>query len=111
MKQLEFAPVDNRSFLVEENPELPVVLRNIPLLSNKAQVLDLTAKECLTDEIMHLSLTKKFGTDPNIVVFAASNLGVVLDGHITANQSDIQLSMSGLSKEIVLFPVNCNGNH
>ncbi|KAE9137962.1 hypothetical protein PF005_g12213 [Phytophthora fragariae] len=91
--------------------KMPVVLKNIPLLSNKAQVLDLTAKECLTDEIMHLSLTKKFGTDPNIVVFAASTLGVVLDGHIAANQSDIQLTMSGLSKEIVLFPVNCNRNH
>ncbi|KAE9008094.1 hypothetical protein PF005_g10451 [Phytophthora fragariae] len=50
MKQLQFARVDNRSFQVEENLELPVVLKNIPLISNKAQVLDLTAKECLSDD-------------------------------------------------------------
>jgi hypothetical protein len=69
-------------------------------------VRDLTAKECLSDEIMHLALTKKYGSDPNVVIFAASTLGVVVDGHITADQSDIQEAMSGLSTEMVLFPVN-----
>ncbi|GMF52109.1 unnamed protein product [Phytophthora fragariaefolia] len=42
---------------------------------------------------------------------ADANGNACADGHVMANQSDIQLAMSGLSNEIVLFPVNCNGNH
>lgn len=60
---------------------------------------------------MHMVLTKKFGQDPNVVVFEASMLGAVVDGHMGADKESIRRKMEGLSNQKVLFPVNCNGNH
>ncbi|KAG2786489.1 hypothetical protein Pcac1_g4278 [Phytophthora cactorum] len=60
---------------------------------------------------MHLVLTKRFGADPNVVIFDAETLGVVVDGNILADKQTIRSNLAGLSKELVLFPVNCNGNH
>ncbi|KAE8976593.1 hypothetical protein PR001_g25372, partial [Phytophthora rubi] len=111
MKQLEFSRLGNSSFGVEEDPELPEKLKAIGILSTETQVLDLTAKECITDEVIRTVMLKKFGPDPNIVIFDASALGVVVDGSVGADTASIQRAMRGLSTEIVLFPVNCNNNH
>ncbi|KAE9080927.1 hypothetical protein PF010_g22202 [Phytophthora fragariae] len=111
MKQLEFSRLANSSFAVEEDPDLPEKLKAIGILSTETQVLDLTAKQCITDEVMRTVMLKKFGPDPNIVIFDASALGVVVDGSVGADTASIQRAMRGLSTEIVLFPVNCNNNH
>ncbi|KAE9285248.1 hypothetical protein PF001_g21996 [Phytophthora fragariae] len=111
MKQLEFSRLANSSFAVEEDPDLPEKLKAIGILSTETQVLDLTAKQCITDEVMITVMLKKFGPDPNIVIFDASALGVVVDGSVGADTASIQRAMRGLSTEIVLFPVNCNNNH
>ncbi|KAE8962565.1 hypothetical protein PR001_g29489 [Phytophthora rubi] len=60
---------------------------------------------------MHMVLMKKFESDPDVVVFEAAALGVVVDGKIEADKQALRRAMSGLTKEIVLLPVNCNGNH
>ncbi|KAF1786292.1 hypothetical protein GQ600_20229 [Phytophthora cactorum] len=80
------------------------------VLTEQAHVLDLTAIECLTYETMQLVLTKGFGADPNVVIFDAGTLGVVVDGIVLADKPTIRSNMAGLSNELVLFPVDCNGS-
>ncbi|ETM50973.1 hypothetical protein L914_05089 [Phytophthora nicotianae] len=60
---------------------------------------------------MHLVFSKRFGLNPNVTIFDAESLGVVVDGNILADKEMIRRNLAGLSKELVLFPVNCNGNH
>ncbi|KAG2940958.1 hypothetical protein PC117_g10382 [Phytophthora cactorum] len=77
----------------------------------QANVLDLAAKECLTDDVIHLELLMRFGGDQNVVIFVTTTLGVVMDGQVEADKEAIRNEMAGLSEEKVLFPVNCNWNH
>ncbi|EGZ30736.1 hypothetical protein PHYSODRAFT_324050 [Phytophthora sojae] len=60
---------------------------------------------------MKTVMFKKFGSDPNIVIFDASALGVAVDGSVSAETAGIWRAMRGLSTEIALFPVNCNNIH
>ncbi|KAG3001804.1 hypothetical protein PC123_g20587 [Phytophthora cactorum] len=50
IKQLYFSRHGNAGFAIEEDKNLPEVLRNIPILSTKALVLELAAKECLSED-------------------------------------------------------------
>ncbi|KAJ8556614.1 hypothetical protein ON010_g9351 [Phytophthora cinnamomi] len=111
IEQLDLSRLVNQRFKVEKDPELPAKTKNIPILPPETEVFDLVAKECLSDEVMKMVLTKKFGPDPNVVVFDASTLGVTVDGSVSADTSNIRRAMEGLSTEMVLFPVNCNNNH
>ncbi|GMF50232.1 unnamed protein product [Phytophthora fragariaefolia] len=97
IEKLLFERVNNPSFLVEEDTELPDMLKNILLLSSKVRV---AFNICMFESIITQSYIRG----------STSTLGVVVDGHVTANQSDTLLAIPVLSNEIVLFPVNCSGN-
>ncbi|KAJ8566434.1 hypothetical protein ON010_g6689 [Phytophthora cinnamomi] len=111
IEQLDLSRLVNQSFIAEKDPELPDKITNIPILSPETEVFDLGAKQCLSDEVMKMVLTKKFGPDPNVVVFDVTTLGITVDGSVSADTSNIRWAMEGLSTEMVLFLVNCNNNH
>lgn len=110
--QIDFTRNGNTCFVVEEDPELPTILEEIPISSTeKTEILDLAAKECSSDQVMQMVLMKRFGADPNVKIVDPVKLGV-RDGNITTETKHFRRALAGVTKEmIVLFPINCNKNH
>ncbi|ETN07553.1 hypothetical protein PPTG_13415 [Phytophthora nicotianae INRA-310] len=112
IQQLDFYRHTNASFNVEKDPDLPNKLKNISILAvEKTEVLELAAKECLSDSVMQMVLRKQFGADPNVKVVDPAYLGIY-NGEITTETSHFSRVLTGVTKDTkALFPINCNNNH
>ncbi|KAI9980449.1 hypothetical protein PInf_026309 [Phytophthora infestans] len=108
---LDFSRHGNPSFHVEAAPTLPNKLKKMEILTSQIEVLTLVGKDLISDEVMHKLLTKRFLPGSGVVVFDASSLGVVVDGEVSTSNDVIREAFSGVSKEKILIPVNCHGNH
>ncbi|OWZ07632.1 hypothetical protein PHMEG_00019952 [Phytophthora megakarya] len=74
-------------------------------------IVDWTAKQQISDDVMMDFLSKKFGWDHSVVVIDPANLGVEVSGSVTAPHERIRNALVRLSNEKVLVPVNCSGNY
>ncbi|ETO60643.1 hypothetical protein F444_21185 [Phytophthora nicotianae P1976] len=108
---VDLSRCDNSNFSVERDLDLPSKLKEIKVLTSQVDVLDIAGKGLITDEIMHKILAKIFGSKDGITVFDSSTLGTVVDGKVTTCGEIIRDALSGLTREKVLIPVNCNGSH
>ncbi|ETI31934.1 hypothetical protein F443_21166 [Phytophthora nicotianae P1569] len=108
---VDLSRCDNSNFSVERDLDLPSKLKEIKVLTSQVDVLDIAGKGLITDEIMHKILAKIFGSKDGITVFDSSTLGTVVDGKVTSCGEIIRDALSGLTREKVLIPVNCNGSH
>ncbi|KAG1687255.1 hypothetical protein DVH05_005305 [Phytophthora capsici] len=112
IEQLDFTRNGNSSFYVEEDPTIPMLLENLPILSSEyADVVDLAAKETLSAQVMQKVLHKLFDADQRVLVIDPSILAIS-NGAITTDSTYFKQALSGVTtKRKVLFPINCNNNH
>ncbi|GMF48272.1 unnamed protein product [Phytophthora fragariaefolia] len=79
------------------------------ILSNDyTDIVDLTANETLSAQVMQLILDNLFGADPNIRVIDLSHLGVS-NRAITTEIGHFKRAFAGATKTVkILCPINCN---
>ncbi|GMF41589.1 unnamed protein product [Phytophthora fragariaefolia] len=75
------------------------------------EVLDLAARKSLSDATMRRVMSKLYGGDHRVIVVEPTTVGVTLSGNITADDEALCSIFFGDSNELVLVPINCNGNH
>ncbi|KAF4142547.1 hypothetical protein GN958_ATG08278 [Phytophthora infestans] len=52
-----------------------------------------------------------FWARPNVVTIKPTSLSVVVDGSVSTNTKDRAKLFLGMTNEIILQPINCNGVH
>ncbi|ETM53708.1 hypothetical protein L914_02841, partial [Phytophthora nicotianae] len=93
IERLDFTRHGNSSFYVEEDPAIPVLLENLPILSNEyADMVDLAAKETLSAQVMQMALHKLFDADPSVLVIDPSNIGIS-NGAVTTDSEYFQRAL------------------
>ncbi|OWZ19923.1 LOW QUALITY PROTEIN: hypothetical protein PHMEG_0005748 [Phytophthora megakarya] len=100
----------NASFYVAEDPIIPEIVENLPMLSyENTELLDLTAKSTISAQTMETVLTKLFHSDKDVRVITIAR---VKNGSISTDQGHFRRGLAGATNKMkVLIPVNCSNNH
>ncbi|GMF51989.1 unnamed protein product [Phytophthora fragariaefolia] len=96
---------------VHEQPDLMSKANTIPLLSRKAEVLDLVRKTCLSDDTINIVMAKLFGGRRDVTIVDPSIIGSVEGGHmpgVTAVLADV---FANVTSGKILIPVCCSKTH
>ncbi|GMF48297.1 unnamed protein product [Phytophthora fragariaefolia] len=94
-----------------KNPALIDKLHHFKLLTSETEVLDIAAKGSLSDITMSTLSTKLFGSYPTVDVASPNLANVAVNGSVFMDRDVLFGLFIGVSIEMVLIPINCNGNH
>ncbi|GMF47123.1 unnamed protein product [Phytophthora fragariaefolia] len=76
----------------------------------QTEVLDVTAKGSLSDITMSTLSTKLFGSYPTVDVGSPNLANVAVNGSVFMDRDALSGRFIGVSIEMVLIRINCNGN-
>ncbi|KAG1698684.1 hypothetical protein DVH05_014641 [Phytophthora capsici] len=110
-ESIDFDVTMPQSFQVTEQSILPAKLKAIPLLSSKAEILDLIGKTQLSDDTMGFVMSSLFESKASIITVDTNVIGPMEHGAVSVPMTVFADMFKNLSKEKILIPVCCNKNH
>ncbi|GMF40503.1 unnamed protein product [Phytophthora fragariaefolia] len=108
---IDFGSQVPEEFRTQRADNLPTKIYDLPLLSPKSEILELAAKGWISDATMCMMLNTIFGSNESILTIDPSTTVIVIDGKISTARTTLQNIFSAIKEEVVLIPINCNGNH
>ncbi|KAG4064358.1 hypothetical protein PC123_g797 [Phytophthora cactorum] len=99
------------AFQVAQQMDLTSKVKPMPLVSVKAEVLDLIGKTQLSDDTMNIVMVKLFGPRKDVIVVSPDVIGSFGDVGTSVLMSMFADAIAGVKYEKNLIPVCCHKYH
>lgn len=108
--KIDFTLNVDRHFRVIKDQTLESRLKVLPVFSPQMELIEIAGKGSFSDATFEILLEKLF-SGPKVVCIKPTTMLVVVEGAVSIDTHELAKLFFGLSNEIVLLPINCNGIH